>query len=60
MDSIDLYILRLHELIGHDHTAEVLGQDPGDKSKCLICAYERDPTPENKQAVEQALARHDG
>jgi hypothetical protein len=55
MDSIGWMIATAHNLLGHDKCAVVLGVDTGDKAACLICKYERDPTPENKQAVVEAL-----
>ena len=55
MDAIGWMIANLHSLLGHDKAAAVLGQPPGDKTACLICAYERDPTPARKQAVIEAL-----
>jgi hypothetical protein len=55
MDQIGWYIATLHGLLGHDTAAAVLGQDPGDKNACALCAYEREPTPEHKHAVEAAL-----
>lgn len=56
MDRIGWFIASLHTLLGHDKAATVLGQPAGDKAACVICQYERDPTPENKQRVEDALA----
>jgi hypothetical protein len=56
MDGLGWHIATAHHLLGHDKAAAVLGVDPGDKSACLICAYEREPTDENKRAVEAALA----
>jgi len=56
MDAIGWFIATTHQLLGHDKTAAVIGQPPGDKSQCLICAYERHPTEERRQAVITALA----
>ena len=56
LDPIGWCIANLHSLLGHDKAAAVLSQDPGDKSACLICAYERNPTPAAKRAVYRALA----
>jgi len=55
MDGVGWIIASAHSLLGHDKCAVVMGVDTGDKSKCLICAYERNPTAENKQAVIDAL-----
>ena len=56
LDAIGWFIATTHELIGHDKAAAVLGQAPGDKEGCLICAYERERTPEARAAVIKALA----
>lgn len=56
LDPIGWYIANLHSLLGHDKAAAVLGQDPGDKNACVICAYERHPAPASKRAVYRALA----
>lgn len=56
MDGLGWIIATAHTLLGHDKAALVMGVDTGDKSQCLICAYEQDPTPERKRAVEQALS----
>lgn len=55
MDAIGAYIARLHTLLGHDKAAAVIGADPGNKDDCLLCAWDRDPSPERKAAVEDAL-----
>lgn len=56
MDPIGWFIASLHSLLGHDKAAAVMGVPPGDKTACVICAYEREPTPEGKAAVCEALA----
>jgi hypothetical protein len=56
MDPIGWFIATLHQMLGHDKAAAVAGQPPGDKSACVICAYERQPTAENRQRVVDALA----
>lgn len=56
LDALGWYIATLHEMLGHDKAAAALGQAPGDKAGCLICAYERDRTPEARAAVIEALA----
>ena len=61
LDAIGWYMAMLHELLGHDKAAIVLGQAPGgDTSSCLICIYERDRTEEARQAVIRALAPSEG
>lgn len=57
VDRISVAIATLHGLIGHDKTAVVLGQEPGDLAQCLLCAYENEPTEERKLAVELAMAQ---
>ncbi len=56
MDGIAWYIATMHALLGHDAASDALGQDRGDKTKCVICRYEQKLTPESKRAVEEALA----
>jgi hypothetical protein len=56
MDPIGWCIANLHQLLGHDKTAAVIGAAPGDKSACLLCQYEREPTDERRQAAYRALA----
>ncbi len=56
MDAVGWSIATAHGLLGHDKAAFVLGVDPGDRSACLICAYEAEPTPKGKSAVETALS----
>lgn len=55
MDTIGWFIATLHQLIGHDKTAAVIGASAGDKTACVICAYEREPSDENRAAVLRAL-----
>jgi hypothetical protein len=55
MDAIGLLIARLHQMLGHDKAALVIGGDPGDKAACLLCRHERAPTPESRQAVIDAI-----
>jgi hypothetical protein len=56
MDPIGWCIANLHQLLGHDKAAAVLGVPVGDKQQCIICYYEHFPTEENRQAVLTALA----
>lgn len=55
MDTIGWFITTLHEMIGHDKTAAVIGQPPGDKSACVICRYERTRSESDRLAVLAAL-----
>lgn len=55
MDTIGWFIATLHQLIGHDHAAAVIGQPPGNREDCLICQYEQHPDEESRQAVIAAL-----
>lgn len=41
-------------MLGHDKAAAVLGQDPGDKSLCLLCKCERGEV--GRDVVEAAFA----
>lgn len=43
MDTLGWFIATTHQLLGHDKTAHVLGEPPGDKTACLICRYEANP-----------------
>jgi hypothetical protein len=56
MDGIGWFIGTLHELIGHDAAAAVMGASSGDKGACRLCQYKRDPTDERRRAVTRALA----
>ena len=60
LDGIGWLIATLHQLLGHDKAAAVLGQDPGDRGHCLICAHEADPAEESRLAVIAALAPLEG
>lgn len=55
MDVYSWYIANLHQMLGHDKAAQVIGVPPGDKDACLICAYEREPTDEHRQRMLDAL-----
>lgn len=57
MDSVGWFIATIHKLLGHDKAAAIVGhpEDSGRQAECIICAYERNPTPENRRAVEEAL-----
>jgi hypothetical protein len=60
MDAIGWYIATMHQLLGHDQAAAALGVPPGDRSVCVLCAYEAGPTPERRAAVLAALAKPPG
>lgn len=55
LDVLGWAIAELHGLIGHDKAAIALGQQPGDRDLCVICAFEREPTAKNRAAVYDAL-----
>jgi hypothetical protein len=55
VDPIGIFIAHMHQLLGHTTTARFLGQPVGDKRTCVLCIFERNPTPANKQAVVQAI-----
>jgi hypothetical protein len=56
MDLIGWLIANLHQMLGHDKAAAVMGVPVGDKDAYVICQYEADPTPANRQRVVLALA----
>lgn len=55
LDTTGWFIATLHGILGHDKTAAFLGQDPGDKRDCLVCAYESHPDDGRRRAVTGAL-----
>jgi hypothetical protein len=55
MDSTGWFIATTHGLLGHDTTAAILGQPPGDRTRCVLCTYERQPTIAHRAAVITAL-----
>lgn len=55
MDNISWMIANLHQLLGHDKAAAVLGVAPWPGPVCLLCEYERHPSPERRAAVLAAL-----
>lgn len=56
MDAIGWFIATTHQMLGHDKTAAIIGQPPGDKDACLICQHERNPNNLSRQAVKRALS----
>lgn len=56
MDTIGWFIATLHQLIGHDEAAWMIGFTPGNRGDCLLCQYERAPDDLRRQAVVRALA----
>ncbi len=60
MDLIGWYLATMHSIVGHDTTARFIGAPTGDRAECVICRYDRNPTAENRRAVEQALSRPGG
>ena len=57
MDVISWFITNLHQLLGHDKTAVIIGALSGDKRACLICQYEADPSNEKRQMVIDAIGK---
>lgn len=41
MDVLGFYIATLHQMLGHDKAAAVLGQAPYNKNACILCLYEK-------------------
>ena len=56
LDTIGWFIATLHQMLGHDKAAAVLGVPIGPKEYCLICQYERAPDDLKRQKVIDALA----
>lgn len=40
MDIIGWYLATSHQMLGHDKAAALLGVDPGDKTRCILCRFE--------------------
>jgi hypothetical protein len=59
MDPVARYIAYLHQMLGHDKAAAVIGQPPGNRAECLLCQYESNPGAERKQAVVDAIGTGD-
>lgn len=57
MDIIGWYIATLHQLLGHDKAAAMLGQPPYNKATCILCLYERGKA--TKQQVIAAIGVSD-
>jgi hypothetical protein len=57
MDQIAWLILCLHELIGHDKTADALGvpRTFGEGAGCSACQYERTRSPADRETLLHAL-----
>jgi hypothetical protein len=56
MDPIGWYIFTLHQMIGHDKTAAIIGMPPGPKEHCVMCQYNQNPDETTRQRVVLALA----
>jgi hypothetical protein len=41
LDAIGHYIATLHQIMGHDKAAAVIGQPPYNKDTCIMCLYDR-------------------
>lgn len=59
MDAIGWFIATIHQMLGHDQAAAVLGVPVGDRAACLLCAFERAPTDELRARVTAALTPRD-
>ena len=57
MDVFGWYVVTLHQLLGHDKSAAFTGLPAGSRAECLVCAFEREPTDERRQAVIEALGQ---
>jgi hypothetical protein len=57
MDQFGWFIATLHQTLGHEKAAAVIGMPAGDKTACVLCQYEADPSAERRQAVIDAIGR---
>ena len=55
MDKIGWFIATMHQMVGHDTAAAFIGFPPGDRSACVMCQYEANPSAERRQAVIDAI-----
>ncbi|HEY6276923.1 MAG TPA: hypothetical protein VIX86_11390 [Streptosporangiaceae bacterium] len=56
MDRIGWFIATLHQLLGHEKTAAVIGMPSGNTDACVLCRHERSPDDLTRQAVIRALS----
>jgi len=55
VDTIGWFIANLHEVLGHEKAAAVMGVPVGDQAACVICRYERTRSEEDRQVVLDVL-----
>jgi hypothetical protein len=55
VDAIGWFIANLHEVLGHEKAAAVMGVPVGDQAACVICRYERTRSEEDRQVVLDVL-----
>lgn len=60
MDTIGWFIATLHQIMGHDKAAAVLGQAPYNKNMCILCQYERGDAGITKQMVIDRIGSSSG
>jgi hypothetical protein len=53
LDSIGWFIANLHQMMGHDKAAMVIGEPPYNKNTCILCLHERGEA--TKQQVIDAI-----
>jgi len=41
LDAIGWYIATLHQMLGHQKAAAVIGEDGGDPTQCILCQYDK-------------------
>lgn len=41
MDPIAMYIVNLHNLLGHETARRIIGGEKGDPADCILCQYEK-------------------
>ena len=52
LDTIGWYIVNLHQLLGHNKAAAILGQPPYNRDTCILCLYDKDEVT-REQVIER-------
>jgi hypothetical protein len=53
MDIVGWFIVTLHQMLGHNKAAAVIGCPPYNRNACILCRYERGEA--TKADVEAAI-----
>lgn len=48
LDTVGWYIATLHQMMGHQKAAAVIGEDVGDSTLCILCLYEKGEATKNE------------